>query len=70
MTVGFDKTLRIFDKNIKLICSKEFNNIITRIEPIGDNFFAIAISKQLHINKITHEEAYDPKHVLTLKGHT
>lgn len=31
MTVGFDKNLRIFDKNLKIICAKEFNNIITRI---------------------------------------
>lgn len=70
MTVGFDKNLRIFDKNLKIICSKQFNNIITRIQPIGDDFFALALSKELRINKITHEDAYDIKHILTLKGHT
>lgn len=31
MTVGFDKFLRVFDKNLRIVYSKEYNNILTKI---------------------------------------
>lgn len=70
MTVGFDKFLRVFDKNLRIVYSKEYNNILTKIQKIGDDVFAIGVSKQLHINRISYEEGYDPKNILILKGHT
>lgn len=45
VTLGFDKMLRIFDKNLKLVCAHEFPNVLTRIEPIGDSVYAIGVSK-------------------------
>lgn len=43
--LGFDKILRVFDKNLCIITSKEYGNVLTRIEPIGDSIFAIGVSK-------------------------
>jgi hypothetical protein len=45
VTIGFDKTLRVFDKNLKLIRNHEFTNVLTRIEPISESIFAIGVSK-------------------------
>lgn len=45
ITIGFDKVLRVFDKELKIVHSKEYSNILTKIEPMGDNIYAIGVSK-------------------------
>lgn len=61
--------LRIFDKQLNLINQKEFGNILTRIENIGGDMYAVGVSKELVVVKVGQDDGYEVKNVLSLKGH-
>lgn len=70
LMVGYDKMLRVFDKSLKMVAVKEFGNVITRVEPIGQGVFALGVSKELQIVGISADDGYEAKRILVLKGHT
>ena len=45
ITVSYDKMFRVFDKKLNILAEHEFVNILTRIEPIATDIYAVGVSK-------------------------
>lgn len=49
LTSSYDKKLRLFDRSLTLRGEVEYPNIITKLQQIGEDIYAIGMSKELLI---------------------
>jgi hypothetical protein len=49
LSTSYDKKLRIFDRSLNLKGELEYSNILTKVQGIGEDVYALALSKEILI---------------------